>query len=567
MTGSRPPPKSRAGNLWNRIDKDIELKKYETAGKLLNELVSRYSGSGVVKRNRKAIERYKRRLESFSPAVQAGIIGKLCREAAKVGAGPRALNLAMTAYSRYGELKSLDSGNKAEIRENVKLALDMLRERTRVKAVSDNQVPFYNGGADNPGDAWIFEQIIRNRKVLGSSHPILPFLVLAAEIDLGDWRQTEAILTKHGQDFYYLTKDIGPMKSWAPSLLFGLGIAAKRYPEKNLKPKISQALFEMPDEFSDAGMRTRSAILAMEYALAIRAPESAEHFAANYNFGKNHTVLDGKIALLHLLALIRQDKSDAKKFLRVLQGYRKIFKDSADLQNDFSWCSTAVTYWMKGGTGGTGRIDTLRKWRCSAPEITARILSAAIARGLLSRKPVGKENWAPVLDLLEKQVGGNLMCGPLWFAVVTLRLSAASGQTGFAAEIDRALRDYRICAIKYYPRLRMLNAGKEIFRQNLPAGEVAAIYERFIAGCPVANRTERDVPQLLEGKIPPAETVKRLFREDCPEEGFWCGITMLLSYTDKVKTSEEICKVFRSNSNRLSWEERLLLKSLEEKLK
>ncbi len=558
---------AEAGQIWTRIDEDLEAGKFENAGKLLGELTSKFGTTKVVRQNRKAIGRNVRMLECISPAMQVNMINEACWKAIKDGAGVKALNLAMTAYSRYGNLKELDSETKAAVLRNVNSALAMLKERTKVKAIGDNKVPFYHGSAENPGDAWIFERIIRKSKIFGKSHPIRPYLLLASEIDLGNWEHAREILTRYGKDFYYLTKDIGPLKSWSPSLLFGFGVTAKRYLDGSLTGKVADALFELAGSTTEEGeLKKYCAILAMEYALMIRKPEMIEDFVAKYNFKANHTPLDGKIALLHLLAIVQQEKRSVKEYLRALQRYRQIFKPVKQVENDFYWCGTAVTCWVKGAVLGKTRLNMLIKRDCFAPVISARILSAALAKGMLTY-PGTRKNAGPLLDLLEKQVGDNLTCGPLWIAVEAQRFSIASDHSGLAKQISLSLKDYRICAIKYYPRLQMLSAGKEIYLQNLTAGKMTGVYEKFIQGCPMANRVELLFPQYMEDKINPVTALAALFDKGCPDNAFWFGFAMLLANADNVKESQEILKLLRTYSARLTCEERLLLKSFKEKLK
>ena len=564
------PKEKEAIDLWLKSKKLIKSQEYGTAVQMLGELYYSYSDTDFGKRHKKELKQVVDNYKTISPEIQASELIEKFNRALDKKQFDEALALAMVGISRYSGIKTLKDKTLKQ------LSFDKVKILAKIKSLSnmtvdDNKIPFLYWENETPGDAWIFAQLLSSSKLLKEDHPVMPFLRLAADIDLGNWPEVHTIFMKNQGNIGIMKGVKGPLCNWTPSFAFGFGVAARRYQQLRLQNEVRDYLNQMTKSFPGSIMEPLVMALAMEYSLEIRDPDNAIKLAENYNLLKKPAnKLNFKIASLHLLALLRKDTLDVKTFNLKLAQYTKLFSANKRLVRDFIWIREAANIInVKGYSIVPKAISRLRNSgkALAARDISSRLLLSALARAYCLNNGISG-NIPGLIKVFDAQVSNNQAGSDYWWHLQLFKIARASIPAAMSNQIRTSLNDYRICGISSYPPLMLFHSGFSIWTGALPKEAVVQAKSILLKDCSIASEAEKSLSTTRPNKG--AETIKNVFSSYSADAAFELGVFRAVANAKNPAEGKKYLNDIIANPkiySLLTWEEKYLLKVLTAQIK
>jgi serine/threonine protein kinase/predicted XRE-type DNA-binding protein len=564
------PKEKEAIDLWLKSKDLIKSHEYGKAVQLLGELYYSYSDTDFGKRHKKELRQVVNNYKTVSPEIQASDLIEKFNQAMDKNQFDQALALAMVGISRYSGIKTLKDKTLKQ------LSFDKVKILAKIKSLSsmtvdDNKIPFLYWENENPGDAWIFAQLISNSKLLKEDHPIMPFLRLSADVDLGNWPEVNTLFMKNQGNVGLLKGVKGPLCNWTPSFAFGFGVAAKRYQQVSQQNEIRDYLNQMSKSFPGSIMEPLVMTLAMEYSLETRNPDNAINLAEGYNLLKKPAnKLNFKIAFLHLLALLRKDTLDVKTFNLKLAQYTQHFSTNKRMANDLIWSKEAANIInIKGYSISPNTISNLNSSGKAlvARDISSRLLLSALSRAYCQDNGVSG-NIAGLINILDAQVSANQAGSDYWWHLQLFKIARASIPAAMSNQIRTSLSDYRICGISSYPQLMLFHSGFSIWTGALPKEAVIQAKTIFLKDCSIASEAEKNLSATEPKKS--SETIKKVFSSYSVDAAFELGVFRAAANAKNPAEGKKYLNEIIANPkiySQLTWEEKYLLKVLTAQIK
>ena len=530
------------------------------ASRLLVELGADCKDTDFYKRHADEIGRQIACMGAYFPDLQALSLLEKAGEDMKNKQYLAALHKIMTAEARCGNMKNLRQSLRDQIDGSRKLCLDGLAAASNIKNMTENRIPFYYWEAETPGDAWIYEQIVRatgrfNNGKLAST------IEIGSCLDYGNWGRAREILNSgKAIPTAKLTALKGNLAFWTSSFIFAQGLVNMNYNDREAQLNSLSAIQETAEHFKEnpAGpMYSMSDALAIEYALMLHAPVEANDIAAKHGYSMQRPDREVRIALLHMLAIL--DKCDATQdeFSGLLKKYSGQFGQCQGLGSDFQWCKTSGWILEAPGTMDSKLLQLLKDSKCSAPDICARIMASAFAKTCVNGLNFNSGN--ELIPVLESKVNGNIASGGLWRKLAILKMSRSG--SSMPEVIDNLMNDSRICAISFYPKLCIMKVGHEVMSGRIQAGAAVEKLRLLLDSSTIASDSDKKcIEAIISGK--PAETVSKLISENRSDAAFWCGILGIMAHKKESAITSDVYGLLKENFNLMTWDERFLLEVL-----
>ena len=548
-------------NAWQNVNASLQKKDFNNAALAFRDIVSLPPGP-FHSRYAEDIKLVEAQLKVYSPATQALELMSASELALKGSDALAAMDMLMTLSGRFGGVVALDKNLRDGIASLKKTAIEKMQQACQVKTIQDNRVPFYYWDYETPGEAWVYAQIVQKEVFNKGRHPILPFLHLAGQLHMGDWTGAEEAVSSLGTNYQVLMNATGPLRNWSSSLLFGLGLGAIQYGAPELQIKIEEDLFVLAGGSENNVLKALSTALAMEYALMIRQPDAVIDAAQKYSFTRME---DGfkphaRIALLHILASIQKQDLNLQALAGKLSEYEHLFSKDPELKADFNWAKLAVSILKK-----EERKDAYQilKQRCHAQDICSRLLLSALSRAFCDGNAPDPSLVEAIIQSIGSRVSDNTVSGELWFSLFVFKFTRAYDPTGqqMHDELNKALKECRICSLSCYPRLLLSSSALALMRNDYDQGTVSSMYSLFATGAPlIADRDAAAASLLL--KVLGKEDTEELFAGRAPSLAVWQGIMRILAQ-GKTPSAKTTIKAIKGYLPVFTWEERYLLRILE----
>ncbi len=550
----------RALELWREFASLNKEGKAPEASRILIELCADHKNTDISKRYADEISRQLACNGEYLPDVQALALLEKAAEDIKNKQYLQALHKIMTAAARCGNLNNLSQSLRERINGGQKLCLEGLAESSSIKNISDNRIPFYYWESETPGDAWIYESVLRGGGGFNNER-ILSTMEIGSALDYGAWGRAHEILNSgKAIPLDKLTALKGNFAFWGSSFIFAQGLINLNYNDWIAQSNSLSALQATAEHFRDnpAGpMDSMSAALAIEYSLMLHIPVKANDIAVNYRYSMQRPDREVRIALLHLLAVLNKCDSGKAEFSSLLKKYSDQFGKHQEMAADFQWCRTAGWILEETRTMEPKILQFIRDSRCIAPDICARIMASALAKSYSEGPAFNSGN--ELIPLLESKVSGNLASGELWRKLAILKMSRSGPAMNVA--IDSLINDSRICAISFYPKLCIMKIGNEVMSGKIKPEDAAKKLKVLLDSSTVASDSDKKcIEAIVNAK--PAKTVSALISENRPSAAFWCGIMGIMTHKKDPAATLEIYKLLEENFNLITWDERLLLEVL-----
>lgn len=560
------PAENKAIALWERILESMKNKDYKDASGKLMELTINHKGTLFFERYKTEIDRLLSRFKRMSPEAQALYMTAEFDKAIEAGAPPeKTLNLSMSAYIRYGSLTGIDDKLRQTLEDSRREALSIIVKNIDIKSVSENKLPFYKWEYEPIGEGYAFARFVRKSGLFKRDDPILKYLFLGACIDVGNWKKAGELI-KELEDCSLLLRDIGPLKEWAPSLLFGYGAAVERFDGRKRQADALSSAFELMDSFEYGKLRTLAEILALEYAMRLREYGKAVQAAERHDYAKSRTKDDFRVALLNLLAMLQDPNMKNADFKDKIAEFRNIFKGVEGLDSDFLWCDAAAAL-LEGHKEMKGRkiYSILKSSKPYAKDLCARIAADAVAKTLYSNKAFGEDaqNVKNIESALLMQIADNPFSSALWNRLAAFRLAQAATLPKMERKVVALLQDNRICALQLYPSLLMFNAGISTLKEPGRVEFFRDMLVNFLETCPVASDCEQASPKILYPGVS-FEEFSALKEKCSPESAYWLYIFGFMANNGKPSIKKAVSRELDKMTPELRWQEKLLLRALEE---
>lgn len=554
------PVERRAIELWREFSKLYDEGNTQEASRLLADLRTDCGKTDTWRRYADEIGRRTAVMGEYSPDLQALSLLEKAEEDLRGKQYLSALHKIMTADARCGNMKDLRKSLRDQLNASRKLCLDELAAKSNIKNISDNGIPFYYWEAETPGDAWIFEQVVRNGGKLNNER-IFSTMEIGSSLDYGNWSRAREIMNSgKAIPSDRLSSLKGNLGFWAPSFVFSQGLVNLNYNDWAAQSNSLSALQAAVERFREnpmGPMESFSAQLAIEYALMLHVPLRANDIAASYRFSTQPPEREVRIALLHMLEILNRSDVGRDEFSRLLKKYSDQFGQHQEFGADFMWCRTAGWLLEENRSVDLKLLQNLRNSKCSAPDICARIMVSALAKS--HSKGQGANFGNELIPVLESKISGNLVSGELWRKIAILKM--ARNMAAMPQVIDSLLNDSRICAISFYPKLCIIKAGHDVMSGKSQPGAAAKKLTYLLDSSPIASDSDRKcVDAIITDK--PAELVSGLISENRQVAALWCGIAGILAHKKEPAAVSAIHKILQENISLFTCDERLLLEVL-----
>jgi hypothetical protein len=546
--------------LWREFCRSDKKGEIPEAARILIELGTDYKNTDFYGRYAGEISRQIACMGAYMPDLQALSLIEKSAADMKNKQYLAALHKIMTADARCGNMKNLRKSLREQIDSTMKLCLDKLAATSNIKDMNDNRIPFYYWEAETPGDAWIYEQVVRKAGRINNER-LVTTMEIGSSLDYGNWGRAREILNSgKAITIDRLIGMRGNLAFWVPSFIFAQGLVNMNYNDWGAQLNSLSGLHATAQHFNEnprGPMASMSTALAIEYALMLHVPARANDIAGSYGFPMQRPDSEVRIALLHMLSII--DSSDDKhdEFSRLLKKYSDQFMQHQELNADFQWCKIS-----KRIIDGSGKIDlkllrSLKDSKCTAPDICARIMASALAKTYA--KGAAFNSGAELLRVLESKVNGNLESGELWRKLAILKI-AGSGSSMHEA-IDSLMDDSRICAISFYPKLCIMKIGHEVMSGKIQPESAAEKLKFLLDSSTIASDSDKKCVEAVVSEKP-AAILSGLISENRQASTLWCGILGIMTHKKNPKVTSEIYKLLDENSPRMTWDERYLMEVL-----
>ncbi|HBC86198.1 MAG TPA: hypothetical protein DCZ94_04505 [Lentisphaeria bacterium] len=553
----KAPDERKAIDLWREFTSLMKEGKVQEASQYLIDINNSCKNTEFYKRYSEEIARQLSNLQSYLPDLQAIAFLENAGRDIKANNFTGALSKVMTAYARCGGMKNLRQSIKDQIQGMQTQCLNSLSTSTNIKNISDNRIPFYYWEVESPGDSWIYEQVVKNSGKVNQDK-LLASMEIGSCLDIGNWSQAHQI-SNSGRNLGIdkLIAPRGNLAFWSPSFIFAQGLVYMNYNDWESQSSALSGLQAMCEHFKQnpmGPMDTLTSNLAIEYALMLHMPVKASDIAAGYQYNMQRPDREVRIALLQIL-LNLQLKQD--EFPKSVKKYSEQFKQYQEAVNDFNWCRMAMWMLDESRTLDPKRIQFLKDSKCIAPDITARILSSAVAKAHASGPGFGSDR--EIYPFLEARVSGNLVSGELWRNISILKIARSHSAAEMLRQTGEILNDGRFCSIGFYPKLCMIRSGLEVATGRTTPQEASKRLKFLLDSSGVASDSDKkSVEVILSDK--PVELVSKFMSENRTASAFWCGILGIMTHKKDGPKVSAIYKAIEENIQLLTWEERLLLK-------
>lgn len=551
----------KAIELWREFSKLYNEGNTQEASRVLAALSTECGKTDMYARYADEINRRTDIMWAYSPELQALSLLAKAVEDMKGKQYLAALHKIMTADARCGNMKDLRQSLREQISSGRKLCLDELAANSRIKNISDNGIPFYYWEAETPGDAWIFEQVVRNGGKINNER-ILSTMEIGSSLDYGNWNRAREIMNSGKfMPADRLTSLKGNLGFWAPSFIFSQGLVNMNYNDWGAQSNSLSALQAAVEHFRGnpmGPMESLSAELAIEYALMLHVPIRANDIAASYRYSTQPADREVRIALLHILGTLEKSDAGHEEFSRLLKKYSDQFRQYQEFGADFMWCRTAAWILEENRSMDLKLLQNLRNSKCSAPDISARIMVSAMAKSC-STKGKGFNSANELIPVIESSVSGNLVSGELWRKVALLKMSR--NMPAAPLVIDSLMKDSRICAIGFYPKLCIIKAGYEVMSGKSQPGIAAKNLRVLLDSSTIASDSDkRCIDAIVSDR--PMDIVSGLISENKQVAALWCGIAGIMAHKKEPAVISALYKILEENYSFFSWDERVLLEVL-----
>ncbi|HCE45853.1 MAG TPA: hypothetical protein DET40_20095 [Lentisphaeria bacterium] len=559
----RAQDERKAIDLWREFSGLMKTGRAQDASQVLIELNNGYKNTDLYKRYSDEISRQMKLLMSFLPDLQAMMFLEGAAKDLKNNNFIAALEKAMTANSRCGNMKNLNQSIRDQIKSIQGQCLAALASASPIKNIADNRIPFYYWESETPGDAWIYEQVVRNSGKINNQE-LLSTMSIGSSIDTGNWAQAFQIMnaSKHMGADKLIAGVKGNLLFWVPSFIFAQGAVYMNYGDWESQSSILSGLQAMAEQFKQTPMGpmdTLTSNLAIEYALMLHQPVKANDIAAAYQYSMQRPDREVRIALLHMLTFLERSDVGRDEYHKALKKYGEQFKQFPELSNDFNWCRMAAWLLDDTRTLDPKRLQFLKEARCVAPDICARIMTAALARAYAVGSGFSSEK--ELYPLIEERISGNTVSGELWRQLAILRIARAHSPVAMLRQVNESLNDYRFCSIAFYPKLSLLKNALEVNSGKLTAKEAEKRQKYILESSNISSDADKLCADAMISPVP-SELLAKLVSENKFADAYWCGIAGILTHPKDMKQRGEILRIFSENDRFLTWDERLLLKVL-----
>lgn len=553
----------KAIELWREYCRLNKEGKNMQASRLLTELETDCKNTDFHKRYADEINRQIIYMGTYLPEFQAVAILDKAAVDLKNKQYMAALHKTMTADARCGNMKNPRQSISEQINANRKMCLDELALASTIKSVTDNKVPFYSWEFETPGDAWIFEQIVKGAGRF-NNEKLLSTMEIGGNLDYGNWGRALEILNsgKAIPADRLSTINKGPIAFWTPSFIFAQGLVNLNYNDSAAQLNSLAAIREVSEHFKEnppgpidpLSAAPIATTLAIEYALMLHAPAKANEIAENYRYSMQRPNKEIRIALLHMLSTLDRGDAPPEEFARLLKKYSDQFRQYQELGADFQWCNAAGEILDKSKASAPKLLQFLKDSKCAAPDICARIMTSALSKSHL--KGASYSSGSELIPVLDSKISGNLASGELWRKLAVMKMSISG--TSMIKTIDSLLNDCRICAIAFYPKLCIMKTGCELMSGGIQPEAAAKNLKFLLDSSKIASDSDKKcIEAIVSDK--PMEIVSKLISENRQPAALWCGILSIMAHKKEPAITSAVYKLLEENINLMTWEERSLL--------
>ena len=547
-------------DLYENMNAELEEKDYIKASKTFLMLITESKGTTFAERYTDEFNYFKQFFFWHSPRYAAAVSTKNILSDNKSDA-VKTFNKAFTVFSRYSNaLKELPE--TAELAAVRKAALNKLISDSKVTSVKNNRIPFYYWAKERQGAAHAYYNIVNRMNLLKPYPEIKKLMLLATYLDDGNWPKVKMM--------YYLvnTKEIGNfrkfpdyIKKWYPAFIFAYGMADMQVGNSKNQNLITQILANMCKNYSKKPMSPLITSLAFEYYIMTRQWDFPVSFAIQYKYPPSSSwPLGMRAGMLAILASHEKLNLQYATLKKIIVPIRQTYGANPKLKGDFIYLKVAEQVFN--GTPPTEKqINSLIASKCYFPDISARVLLAALAKYHVKQTEEFKGE-DRLITAFEKKITPLTASHALLRKLNIYKMARKPYSTDIKKISETALSKFLISSECSYPEMMMIRFGADTVIRNNEPSDTAKTLSAFFHASSLTAKTDGTALKLLASDTPEA-VITKLFREHQTEKAFTYGILGIMMHCKEPLVKSKIVKELNSNYKSLCWEERFLIKQIQ----
>jgi len=428
-----------------------------------------------------------------------------------------------------------------------------------VKSVSDSKLPFYYWENDTIGDAIVYHRVVSRSKIFKDNRHILDMLGMAVDVTIGDFKKASYYVNKKPSSFVDLTTVHGPIMNWVPSLIFAGALTADRLDNSDLKIELMELIVKMRAKLKPVSMKFFSTYLAAEFALMVRDQERAIEIIKGFDLatGKSKPEFVIKLPLLHLLSLLQYGEMSAERFKTELDNYQAYMKHPA-VKADYGICLYAARLLQGDYSITKSDVSRIIKSNYAAEDLCYRILVDALTYSIANDLDINGEV-SSLLRALNLKVSNTLVSSQLKQKLIAFKLIKGIKSGKPVETIDEILATHKINNLLIYPKLLLLKYAYRVRAKELTAEKAISSYKVFTDGSCSISAMECNAAKLLRVDTS-SSMISEMIRKGSHRTAVWAGIAAFVAVKPySFDKFSKIVHLLRDNSEKFTWQERILL--------
>ena len=543
--------------LWNRAIQQKDQKSYSEAYDTLGQICFNGKNTEMYKRFEPEIEQLRDLLWIAAPELRLREMLDHAEAAMHKKDYFSALQDIMSACGRYNECPEIRPAMKERLKNQRSAIIQLLAAQTNENSASDMSTLYWRNLM--PGSIWLFNRMVKNNQWLPSNPPTSSSLDVSSAWDIGDWDAIAAGLAEADKNLDNgFTIANSRFSSWKNPLLFYCILAAERRGNNIAVDKCRKILQDNTSGSPMPGNFMKLSFIAESY-LRTRQFAEAEKVIGGVT-GKDRNAESCQAGLLELYVMLQKADIPAKNFSAQVRSFMQIYGNNPRDFNDMEWVTLAEK--IIKGTFIYTDLDQVKDRPGNSPELCARLVTDAAIYAYMNDK--FPENGIKYLaEINDKLLNGNAGSTELWRKNISLKLAGTKNAEEFSQVMSQVVGDPRLCATVEYPTALMWKLAA--MSVNTDDKELAAerLYAIAIKSGRIASENEKNVFAEITGKDP-REFIRKLLAENHYNRMMPSVITAIwLNYYNNAMV-RDLIQLTRENDRYLSWDERLLLKKIEQ---
>jgi serine/threonine protein kinase len=428
-----------------------------------------------------------------------------------------------------------------------------------------------NTSPDNPFSIYLqdtkynfksYSQLLNNNSKYSSKKNIESIATLLTALYLGDFLTAKKLYIKTNKiSAFQLYKNKATAK-WAGPLLFARGVLAIQLGNTPIASQdVMNTFLKINKKPSNPELKAYNTALSMEFALISGNIDLAANIGKSYKYhGNLQTEIETKIVLLSILTLINSSEISSKRINDIYEhALRKNIKIIKEGYSDKRLIEIALN--ILNGQLNSRNLKELETSKCVYPDITQRLIIAAVARYYFQDKRFNQKIKTKLLQILQHNLGHNFYNSETYKNFFLLKAALSESHTQLNKYTTLTLQENSLESLKLYPCFITIKNGCNYINNIITKDKAIQNIKEYGTASALVSR---DFSQFIDAasKAKLKNIVQKKLKEKMYYQGYVCVIMNSMLYYNKLGIYNQVLNNIKGASKHFSWEEKLFLKNL-----